>query len=400
MAQRHSIVTVIGRNKEVAKLAAAESFVLTEIALGDGDRYPAGGETELENELHRGVVTGSGVEAGEPNAVWFDLYVPANVATFHSQEIGLFDEDGVLYALSRYDAPVPKFGPDSTSLSDQTFRIVVVFSDTENIVVTLNPVAGITPDTLSGHLPWATDAEAKDLLQENRIIDPMRLHGSMADYFANNLVFPEIETATNVLAITDNADGMITIDAAQTWLWRGMVRYSSDDFVLADRTLVHAANKTYHLNWHPSGIGIAVPKATYPNGRFELIDMTAAAPVETDNNYDSTYDKMLIAKIVTDGANTPTITLLKNKAVMVIDLNFTSSALVASGANGATATFYPVWNFARTPTVQSSMWHMAIASSADADWYCITTGVTRYGATATAIRDYATTLSMQLVGGC
>lgn len=144
MVQRHSIVTVVGRNKEAAKTAVNQPMVFTEIALGSGDRYPAGGETELEAEVYRAEITGSGVEAGEPNAVWFDLYVAADVATFYAQEIGLFDEDGVLYALSRFDQPVPKFGPDSTALSDNTFRIVVIFADTENIVVRLSPVAGLT----------------------------------------------------------------------------------------------------------------------------------------------------------------------------------------------------------------------------------------------------------------
>lgn len=181
MAARHSIVTVAGRNKEAAQKAANLPVRFTEIALGSGDRYPAGGETTLQAEVHRGQITGSGVMAGEPNAVWFDLYVAADVATFYTQEIGLFDEDGVLYALSRFDQPVPKFGPDSASLSDNTFRIVVVFSDTENVVVETSPVAGITADTLSQHLPWATDTEAADAAKEKRVIDPKRLWGVLGD---------------------------------------------------------------------------------------------------------------------------------------------------------------------------------------------------------------------------
>lgn len=176
MVHRHSIVTVAGRNKEAAKTAVNQPVVFTEIALGSGNRYPAGGETTLQTEVYRGQITGSGVEAGEPNAVWFDLYVPANVNTFYTQEIGLFDEDGVLYALSRFDQPVPKFGPDSTALSDNTYRIVVIFADTENVVVHLDPVAGITSSTLPQHLPWATLPQAKDPEQEERIIDPKRLH--------------------------------------------------------------------------------------------------------------------------------------------------------------------------------------------------------------------------------
>ncbi len=166
---------------------------------------------------------------------------------------------------------------------------------------------------------------------------------------ANNPVFPEIETASNALAITDNANGTVTINAAQSWLWRGGVLIASDDFVLPYRTLAHAASKTYHLRWHASGTGTATPAATYPKGRFELVDMTAAAPVETDASYDSTYDRMLIAKVVTDAGNVPTFTLLANKAQF-------SSTIVAgarnySGTNEADHNFYFAVNWARTPEI-------------------------------------------------
>ena len=118
------------------------------------------------------------------------------------------------------------------------------------------------------------------------------------------------------LAITDNADGTLTIDPAQTWLWRGVFRYSSDDFLLADRTVPTVASKTYHLRWHAPGTGTAIPEATYPNGRFELADLTGANPAEGDVSYDTTYDRMLIARIVTDVGNIATITVLKNLAVL------------------------------------------------------------------------------------
>ena len=181
MPQLHSIVTTVGRNKHIAKIAENAAIVFTEIALGDGAAYPSGGETELNNEIHRGLITGSGVEPGEPDAVWFDLYVPADVDTFHAQEIGLFDEDGILYAVSRYETPVPKFGPDSANLSDNTFRIIVVFSDTENILVTLSPVTGLTAETLTAHLPWATDEEAAEPTTDDRIIEVYQVHDLLND---------------------------------------------------------------------------------------------------------------------------------------------------------------------------------------------------------------------------
>lgn len=251
MAQRHSIVTVAGRNKEAQKTANNEAIIFTHIALGDGQRYPFGGETELENEVHRGAISGSGTEAAEPNAVWFDLYVPANVNTFYVQEIGLFDEDGVLYALARFDQAVPKFGPDSTSLSDGTFRVVVVFADTENINVTLSPVAGLTPDNLPAHLPLATklqrgivelatEVEAMAGLDDERAITAKGLAAHVAEKIAalpedQKLTVEEVQdivaafiAATGASIIYDDAGNALTIDVEQaTELVLGIVRLAT-----------------------------------------------------------------------------------------------------------------------------------------------------------------------------
>lgn len=180
MTTLHSIVTVIGKNKLAARVAAGAALALTHIALGSGARFPSGGETALENEVHRGAISATGTESGAPNSVFFDLYVPDAVPTFQAQEIGLIDVDGDLIAISRFDAPIPKFGPDASSSSDQTFRIVVVFSDTQNIVVQVDPVAGLTVGNLQQHLPFATDAEFADPSTQGRIAKIRQIRAALA----------------------------------------------------------------------------------------------------------------------------------------------------------------------------------------------------------------------------
>jgi len=162
--------------------------------------------------------------------------------------------------------------------------------------------AGLTPDEADLTQLWQA-------IQAN----------SSSGVLKNNLAYPEIETADHRLAITDNADGTLTIDAAQTWLWRGMMRFGSDDFIAADRTVMTVSGKTYHLRWHAPGTGTAIPEATYPNGRFVLKDLTdagynPAALAETNAILDTRYDDMLVARVVSDGANASTITSLKNQA--------------------------------------------------------------------------------------
>lgn len=141
-------------------------------------------------------------------------------------------------------------------------------------------------------------------------------------------VFPEINTADNRLSITDNADGTLTVDAAQTWLWRGHKLFSTDNIDLADRTVTTVADKTYHLRWHSPGEGTATPAETYPNGRFELADMNGLT--ETDRQYDSSYDQMLVARIVSDGSNASTVTTLKNAVELSDEVRWHTSTHGAS----------------------------------------------------------------------
>ena len=68
MAQQHSVVTSVGRNKLVEKIANNAAIILTEIAFGSGATYPGGGETELETELHRGTVKTTDAGSGHR---WF-----------------------------------------------------------------------------------------------------------------------------------------------------------------------------------------------------------------------------------------------------------------------------------------------------------------------------------------
>lgn len=138
-----SIITVAGRNKRALKSSQNLPIVFTHIALGSGDRYPSGGETELENEIYRGNITSSGTLQNSPNTFWFELYVEADVETLQVQEMGLFDEDGILYALTRFPFPAVKFGPDAEASSDNTYRILIVEADVENIVVRTQSILGV-----------------------------------------------------------------------------------------------------------------------------------------------------------------------------------------------------------------------------------------------------------------
>jgi len=174
-------------------------------------------------------------------------------------------------------------------------------------------------------------------------------------------VYPEIQTGNNRFIIGTTI-GLVTIDAAQLWRYRGLVElstaaFSADPLAPLKRAFVTNASRTYHLRWHAAGTGLAAPASTYPNGRFVLLDLgdpaynPSTVPAnETNTSFDTTFDDMLIAKVVTNVSNQPTVTALANKdslRLYVEKLTYeTSLQLVERGPN--TAPTYAL-DWARTP---------------------------------------------------
>jgi len=179
MTQSYAILTAVGRNKEAAALAAGTPLTISEIALGDGTRLPAGAETALENEVHRGAITAAGVLDPEANTAYFELYLPIEVGGFVIHEAGLFDDAGDMIAIARYNDPIPKFDPASGASNDLAIRMHIIFSDVQNLAFAVNPVIAVTTNNIATAIPWATDEEAQDPTVTGKAIDPKRLHAGL-----------------------------------------------------------------------------------------------------------------------------------------------------------------------------------------------------------------------------
>lgn len=114
-------------------------------------------------------------------------------------------------------------------------------------------------------------------------------------------IFPEVTTNNGVIAVTAPSTGTVRVPASATILHRGIRTYTTSETDLAT-----TASKTYHLRWNPTD-------------GFLLKDLadtgynpTVAA--ETNAAFDSAYDDMLVARIVTNSSNVATITNLVNRA--------------------------------------------------------------------------------------
>lgn len=182
----YAIMTNTGRAKEAAALAAGTSLTMTEIAWGDGDHSPSGGETALQSETGRKAIQASGTVDGQTDAAFFEIELAVTDGPFTIREAGLFDADGDLLAIARYDPPVNK-PLDSVSA---LLRLNVVFSDLESLVIVVPGTDAYVPaerrintglglvggGDLGSDLTLALDWEAKsfgstdfDLLPNGRI---------------------------------------------------------------------------------------------------------------------------------------------------------------------------------------------------------------------------------------
>lgn len=122
-------------------------------------------------------------------------------------------------------------------------------------------------------------------------------------------IFPEIDTPAKKLAITDNGNGTLTVNASQSIVWRGWNRVNTDNYSSGARTVSTAANKTYHL------------RLSRTDG-FSLKDLAnvgynPTTLAEYDPAFDTTFDDMLVARITTNGSNVATVVPLANAHVML-----------------------------------------------------------------------------------
>ncbi|MBS9720165.1 hypothetical protein JYU29_05625 [Tianweitania sp. BSSL-BM11] len=117
-------------------------------------------------------------------------------------------------------------------------------------------------------------------------------------------IFPEVSTADGKINVLSPGAGTVVVPAGVSFLHRGIAPVSTSDVVEANRTFATAAAKTYHLRWTPAGYTLKdVADAAY----------NPTAVPETDARFDSGYDDMLIARVVTNAQNVAGITPLINK---------------------------------------------------------------------------------------
>jgi hypothetical protein len=123
----------------------------------------------------------------------------------------------------------------------------------------------------------------------------------MGDARVSLPIHAEIMTADGKMTVTAVTPGTVRLAGGQTLIHRGVfsVTTSQTDFPTS-------VNKTYHLRWSKAG-GFALK---------DLADSgyNAGGLNEANAAFDTTFDDVLLARIVTDASNVATIKTLVNRA--------------------------------------------------------------------------------------
>lgn len=112
-------LTAAGAAKVAAAQAGGTAVTLTEFAVGDGDgaavAAPTGAETELVNERWRGDISALAVKAGAPTIVVAEALLPSDVGGWTVHELGVFDDDGDLFAYGNFPATFKPLAVDGAT---------------------------------------------------------------------------------------------------------------------------------------------------------------------------------------------------------------------------------------------------------------------------------------------
>lgn len=149
-------------------------------------------------------------------------------------------------------------------------------------------------------------------------------------------IYPDVQNVDGRIVPTMPVAGTIRLPGGVNFLHRGIFPVTT-----AQTDFATTASKIYHLRWTPAD-------------GFQLKDL--ADPVynpgglaETDVSFDTGYDNMLIARVVTNSGNVATITALRNNDRILTEITNNGEITNNSGGNIATRTATFSWNLSRRP---------------------------------------------------
>ncbi|HII4363188.1 hypothetical protein CGG80_22540 [Vibrio parahaemolyticus] len=144
-AKYYTILTEVGKTKVANAAALGRQIKLTHLAVGDGDgsEYdPVESQPLLRQETYRTPISHLATDAQNPNWVIAEGMIPVDVGGWFVREVGLFDEDGDLFAIGKYPETYKPTLAEGTG-RDLYIRFIMVVSNTSAIDLKIDPTVAI-----------------------------------------------------------------------------------------------------------------------------------------------------------------------------------------------------------------------------------------------------------------
>ena len=134
MSDYYALVTTTGLAK-LAALPVGETLTLTHMAFGNSTIDPTEDMTALHSEQHRCALLNVEVESTNPNNLAAEAVIDSTVGGFWIREVGIYDEDGDLFAVGKYPAT---YKPETTegTVKELGVRMILAVSNAEDVIVT------------------------------------------------------------------------------------------------------------------------------------------------------------------------------------------------------------------------------------------------------------------------
>ena len=140
MATYKALLTTAGAAKIAAATAGGTQVKITHMAVGDGGGKlptPDPKQAKLVNEVYRANLNRLSIDAKNSNYLVAELVIQPDVGGFWMREMGLYDADGVLIAVSNMaESYKPKLAEGSGRL--QTLRMVLIVSEIESVALSID----------------------------------------------------------------------------------------------------------------------------------------------------------------------------------------------------------------------------------------------------------------------
>lgn len=148
-AKYYTILTETGKAKLANAAALGRQIKLTHLAVGDGDGVeydPVESQIALEKENYRTPISHLGTDPQNSNWVIAEGMIPVDVGSWFVREVGLFDEDGDLFAIGKYPETYKPTLAEGTG-RDLYIRFIMVVSNTNTIDMKIDPTVAIATKT-------------------------------------------------------------------------------------------------------------------------------------------------------------------------------------------------------------------------------------------------------------